>query len=180
LNSSTTEPTGTDLRDLFVAVLQVSKVIQAGLSAELESALGLTLGEIDVLANLSMASDGRLRLGQISDLLIVNRTAVTRLIDSLESNGLVERQAFAGDRRGVYAVITGAGRGAFAEGEPVILAGLARQIGDAMTSDEVVAIRAAFARILGGLGVGGTACGGDEAAPSAATPATAAVSQDGA
>ena len=157
--SASRYPAPAELRDLIIMLLQVGKLVQVGLSAELESAIGLTVGEIDVLANLAHAPDGRLRMSQISDRLVVNRTGVTRLIDSLAERGLVERQAAEGDRRGVCAVITEAGRDRFVRGAPIVLESLDRQIGDRVSSDEVAVIQAAFAKILTGLGSGEAGCG---------------------
>lgn len=103
--------------------------------------------------------DGRLRVSQISDRLVANRPGVTRLIDGLAERGLVERQAAEGDRRGINAAVTEAGRDLFARGAPIVLESLDRQIGDCVDTDEVRAMQAAFAKILTRLASDDAGCG---------------------
>ncbi len=98
-----------------LAILQTAKAVQASLSGPTEARYGLSLSEVDVLANLSVAPEGALRMSQISDALVTNRPAVTRLVDGLEAKGLVERRVLPGDRRAVMAAITVAGRARFRE-----------------------------------------------------------------
>lgn len=63
----------------------------------------------DVLIALKQAPEQRLRLSELADALLVNRTNVTRLVDRLEKAGLIRREACQADRRGAFAVLTKAG-----------------------------------------------------------------------
>lgn len=63
----------------------------------------------DVLWALRRAPDRRLRLSELADSLTVSRGGATKLVDRLAAQGLLEREACEGDRRGRYAVITPAG-----------------------------------------------------------------------
>jgi DNA-binding MarR family transcriptional regulator len=63
----------------------------------------------DLLIALKQAPDQRLRLSELADALLVNRTNVTRLVDRLEKAGLIQREACQDDRRGAFAVLTQAG-----------------------------------------------------------------------
>lgn len=63
----------------------------------------------DVLVALKQAPDQRLRLSELAEVLLVNRTNVTRLVDRLEKTGLIRREACKGDRRGAFAVLAEAG-----------------------------------------------------------------------
>jgi len=63
----------------------------------------------DVLVALKQAPDQRLRLSELADALLVNRTNVTRLVDRLEKADLLRREACKDDRRGAFAVLTKAG-----------------------------------------------------------------------
>ena len=137
---------------MTLAILQVAKAVQASLSGPMDAQHGLSLSEIDVLANLSVAPEGALRMSQISDALVTNRPAVTRLIDGLETKGLVERRALPGDRRAVKAAITDAGRARFREVCPFLEEELRHSLGDVLDDDEAVALRSSLAAILGRLG----------------------------
>jgi DNA-binding MarR family transcriptional regulator len=70
----------------------------------------LTLNDYEALLLLSRADDGRMRRVDLAEQLLLTASGVTRLLDGLEADGLVERAACASDRRVVYAVITDAGR----------------------------------------------------------------------
>ncbi len=63
----------------------------------------------DVLIALKQAPEQRLRLSELAEVLLVNRTNVTRLADRLEAAGLIQRKICKDDRRGAYAVLTEAG-----------------------------------------------------------------------
>jgi len=73
----------------------------------------------DVLWALERAPEGRLRMHELADALVVSRSNLTRLVDRLEAAGLAERARGGEDRRGAYAVLTAAGRGLRARMWPV-------------------------------------------------------------
>jgi DNA-binding MarR family transcriptional regulator len=64
----------------------------------------------DVLWSLEQAPEQRLRLHELADAMIIQRSNLTRLIDRLEAQGLVCRRSCPSDRRGAYAAITEAGK----------------------------------------------------------------------
>ncbi|MBE9226360.1 MarR family transcriptional regulator [Phormidium sp. LEGE 05292] len=63
----------------------------------------------DVLIALKQAPDQQMRLSELAQELLVNRTNVTRLADRLENAGLIQRKVCKDDRRGAFAVLTKAG-----------------------------------------------------------------------
>ncbi|MFM9845738.1 MAG: MarR family winged helix-turn-helix transcriptional regulator [Hyphomicrobiaceae bacterium] len=64
----------------------------------------------DALWALERAPDARLRMHELADSVVITRTNLTRLVDRLETAGLVARAPDSDDRRGSYAVLTPAGR----------------------------------------------------------------------
>jgi len=64
----------------------------------------------DVLFELEKAPEGSLRLNDLGEKVQLNKYNVTRLIDRLEKDGLVSRDACPVDGRGKLACITGKGR----------------------------------------------------------------------
>jgi DNA-binding MarR family transcriptional regulator len=93
----------------FVALLRAHASITRDLSAQLTLEHGLTLSDFEVLLRLSNAPDRRMRRVDLADQVFLSASGVTRLLDGLERQGLVERAACASDRRVVYAVLTDAG-----------------------------------------------------------------------
>ncbi|MHB1537588.1 MAG: MarR family winged helix-turn-helix transcriptional regulator [Solirubrobacteraceae bacterium] len=81
------------------------------LDAELESEHGMPLTSYEVLSTLDGADRGRMRMCDLADLAQMSRSGLTRLVDRLEREGLLERCSCAHDARGAYACITAEGRG---------------------------------------------------------------------
>ncbi|MBB5916272.1 DNA-binding MarR family transcriptional regulator [Nocardia transvalensis] len=75
------------------------------------AAHGLQRGEFDVLAALRRSgAPFALNPSVLADTLMLSRAGMTGRLDRLESAGLVQRVADAGDRRAVRVVLTAAGR----------------------------------------------------------------------
>lgn len=97
------------------------RITAAGLFAEAYTGLacrfagqyaehGLSSIEFEVLIRLARSPDHRLRMTDLSAQTSLTTSGVTRVIDRLERDGLVNRVACATDRRSLYAVISQQGR----------------------------------------------------------------------
>ena len=80
------------------------------LDAQLEAAHGLPLTSYEVLLRLTDADGGKMRMHDIAASVMLSRSGLTRLVDRLERDGLVDRCSCENDARGAYAVITEEGR----------------------------------------------------------------------
>jgi DNA-binding MarR family transcriptional regulator len=80
------------------------------LDAELESAHRLPMTSYEVLHHLEEASRGRMRMCELAEQAQLSRSGLTRLVDRLERDGLLERCSCEHDARGSYACLTDAGR----------------------------------------------------------------------
>ncbi len=85
----------------------------------LEEAGALSLEAYDVLLMLSYAPDGRLRMGELFDVVTLSRSGLTRLVDRLERDGMVRREVCPGDRRSFEAILTEEGEAARARSWPL-------------------------------------------------------------
>ena len=94
----------------WVRLLRAHAATTRAFNAELLNEHGLTINDFEALLRLSRAEKGRMRRVDLAENLLLTASGVTRLLDGLESHGLVERAACSSDRRVVYAVITEAGR----------------------------------------------------------------------
>jgi DNA-binding MarR family transcriptional regulator len=95
--------------DAFVALLRAHSGVTRQLNAQLSAEHGLTLSDFEVLLRLARADDRRMRRVDLADQVFLSASGVTRLLDGLESQGLVERASCDTDRRVVYAVLTDTG-----------------------------------------------------------------------
>ncbi len=89
-----------------------------GLTAILDpqiAAAGLARTEFEVLMRLARSPHQRLRMTDLASQVAMSTSGLTRLIDRLVRQGLVERAACPTDRRGAFAALTPAGRGRIEE-----------------------------------------------------------------
>lgn len=105
MNQSDGAGTGTDLT---FSLLGAAHAVEARIESSL-SPLGLSLAKLTVLGIL-VGSNTPLTLGELAQKLACVRSNVTQLVDRLESDGLVRREADPADRRSIRAVITDVGR----------------------------------------------------------------------
>src|SRR5689334_1037525 len=110
----TERPTRLSARDPRLApwrafLLAHARVVRR-LDEELRAEHDLSLAEYDALLTIAQAPDGRVRMGSLADQVLLSKSGITRLIDRLVSDGLVERTACSADARGAEAVLTETGR----------------------------------------------------------------------
>jgi DNA-binding MarR family transcriptional regulator len=79
------------------------------LEADLIARNDLPLAKFDVLFQLAHSDEGRLRMNELADRVLLSRAGITRLVDRLVADGLVGRVRCASDARGFYAVLTDSG-----------------------------------------------------------------------
>jgi DNA-binding MarR family transcriptional regulator len=99
------------------ALVHASGAAQARLESKL-AACGLSGPKLFALQRLVEAGDS-LPLGQLADRLSCVKSNVTQLVDRLEADGYVSREADPNDRRSKLAVTTAAGRKVCAEGSKI-------------------------------------------------------------
>jgi DNA-binding MarR family transcriptional regulator len=94
--------------DLTFSLLGAAHAVEARIESSL-TPLGLSLAKLNVLGIL-VGSKDPLTLGELAQKLACVRSNVTQLVDRLETDGLVRREADPADRRSIRAVVTDAGR----------------------------------------------------------------------
>jgi DNA-binding MarR family transcriptional regulator len=94
------------------------------LERDLMAASGMPLSWYDVLLQLAEAPDRRLRMADLADKVLLSRSGLTRLVDRLQAEGLVVREPFPGDARGLYTVLTATGLDRLRQAAPVHLSGV--------------------------------------------------------
>ncbi|MFI6788537.1 MarR family winged helix-turn-helix transcriptional regulator [Nonomuraea sp. NPDC050383] len=129
-------------------MLQRAQVrITRHLEAELLDAHDLPLASYDVLSQLAEAPGRRLRMNDLAGRVLLSRSGLTRLIDRLQRDGLVSREACESDARGLFAVLTDAGAARLAEATPTYLRGVRAQFLDVLGPGEVTRVRELAARL---------------------------------
>jgi DNA-binding MarR family transcriptional regulator len=102
----------------------------------------------DVLWTLYEAPERRLRMGELAgEVVTISRTGLTRLVDRIEAEGLVRREAVAGDRRGSFAVLREEGVALLRRMWPVYAAGIERHFSSQLSEAEAKRLGRILARL---------------------------------
>jgi len=133
-------------RAFVLANARIVKLLQG----ELENEQGLSLPAYECLVRLSEAADGRLRMSDLATFATLTPSGLTRLIDKLVADGLVERLRCETDARVVYAAITPAGRQRLRNAYPTHLRGVREHFIDLLTPAQLSALHAALDPLVAG------------------------------
>jgi DNA-binding MarR family transcriptional regulator len=131
-------------RSFLVAHAQIRRQLERELQAE----QSLGLGEYEVLLLLARAEDRQLRMSELADRLVLSRSGVTRLVDRLNAEGLVERTSCDTDRRGAWATLTGAGHERLRRAAPTHLRGVGEHFLDRIPPAELETLQRTLDRVL--------------------------------
>jgi DNA-binding MarR family transcriptional regulator len=115
---------------------------------EVEAATGLPLASVELLVNIAYENDGRIRMGELADTLLLSPGGATRLVARLEEAGLVERVIPPDDRRATYAVITARGLELLENGLPSMKQAVHDNWVEHLDDEEIAALRRASLKIL--------------------------------
>ena len=136
-------------RAAWSGFIRAHATIVKDLDAELRAAHGLPLSSFDVLVQLSLAPDDRMQMHELAEAVHISRSGLTRLVDRLECQGLIERHRGERDPRQVFACITSSGLERLAETTPTHLAGVRRRFLEQLTRTQVRQLAVVWNRLLG-------------------------------
>lgn len=134
--------------EVWQLFLQVQGRLLERLKNEMEAEQGLPLTWFDVLLQLSFAPQGELRMSELLQNLMLTRSGLTRRIDRMEADGLVERHSCDEDARGVVVTLTTGGRARLGAAAPGHLERIAQYFAQQFTEKEARGAGAAFRKIL--------------------------------
>jgi DNA-binding MarR family transcriptional regulator len=117
------------------------------LEADLLREHHLPLASYDVLVQLVEAPERRLRMTELADRVLLSRSGLTRLVDRLEREGVVVREACAEDARGMFAVLTDAGYERLRAAAPTHLRGVQEYAVGRLSGDELTVLGRLLARL---------------------------------
>ncbi len=110
----------------------------------------MSLAWYDVLLQLSVSGEARLRLQELADRVLYSRSGLTRLIDRMESAGLVCREPCPEDKRGTFAVLTAQGKRELRRAAPTHLRGIEEYFFSKLSVQEIEVINEAMSKLLVG------------------------------
>ena len=131
----------------WVRFLRAHAALTRELSSRLEALHELTLTDFDVLVQLYYAEGRRLRRIDLARSVLLTASGITRLLDGLESCGLVAKERCDSDARVTYAVLTKSGVKKIEEARESHLADIEELFGSRFSPQE----RAQLTELLGRL-----------------------------
>ena len=112
-NYSTAELLNDEELAAWRGMLRAHAELTKDLDAELAREHNLPLSSYEVLLYLADAPEGRMRMAERADSVLISRSGLTRLVDRLQREGLLKRERCESDARGYFAEITPKGRRLF-------------------------------------------------------------------
>jgi DNA-binding MarR family transcriptional regulator len=138
----------------WLGMLRAHAALAKALDARLEAAHGLQLSSYQVLMYLADAEDERMRMCDLASSILLSRSGLTRLVDRLQREGLLERVACHDDARGAFAKLTPLGRERLAAARATHLAVVRAMFLDVFTPEELELLGEAWDRVLATAGFG--------------------------
>ena len=109
------------------------------------------LAWLDVLLALQQAPHHHLRMHQLAQVIVRDRSHLTRLVDRLEAQGLVCRKSCTNDRRGAFAAITDAGLAMLEKMLPIYQQAIAKYFAVHFSDTELSVLTATLERLQAGV-----------------------------
>jgi DNA-binding MarR family transcriptional regulator len=128
-------------------MLRAHAALTKELDAELAREHNLPLSSYEVLLYLADAPDGRMRMAELAESVLLSRSGLTRLVDRLERDGLLKRERCESDARGLFAEITPEGRRLFDAARTTHLDGVRSRFLSRFSRDELQAMGALWQKL---------------------------------
>jgi DNA-binding MarR family transcriptional regulator len=89
-------------------------------------------------------------MAELADRTLLSRSGMTRLVDRLQKQGLIERERCEMDARGSFAALTGKGRRLLAQARPAHLAGVREKYLQHLSEAEMATLSELWERLVPG------------------------------
>jgi DNA-binding MarR family transcriptional regulator len=134
------------------AFVYAEATVVPALDRELVASAGVSLNQFEILTWLARTGRRGLRMSDVASRVVLSPSGVTRAVDQLERDGLVERRVVEGDKRGSMATLTADGRATLRKAVNVHVRGLREHFLQHLTRAELQQLATALEAILEGEG----------------------------
>jgi DNA-binding MarR family transcriptional regulator len=129
------------------AFLRAYAATSHALERAAETRGGLPIGEHFLLVQVARGPETGVRPMDLAERSLLTKSGITRALDRLERDGLLERRECPSDKRGWLVVLTAKGRHLVRRSAPGHIRAIAKHFADPLTSDEITVVTAAMERI---------------------------------
>jgi DNA-binding MarR family transcriptional regulator len=134
--------------DAWIGLLETHKRLTRALETELEAEHGLTISALELLGRLAAAENRSLGLSALAGLCGLSLSRVSRIMDSLEARGLVERRPVQNDARAVEGHLTEAGLDLVRRAQASHFAAVQRRFFEHLSDEQVSTLADIFSRFV--------------------------------
>jgi DNA-binding MarR family transcriptional regulator len=124
-----------------------SVAVTRGLDRDSQATNGHPLAEHHLLAVLGEADEAGMRPTELALVSTLTKSGLTRAVDRLQAEGLLERRACPADGRGQLIALTAKGRRTLRRAAPEFFRSVARHFADHLTERDIEAVTTAFERM---------------------------------
>src|ERR1700760_1869448 len=132
-----TQPLSAREEELWRALMRILVVLPRYLDNDMIRAVGLSANEYKTLMGLSEAPHRELRMTDLAHTVGLSASRMTRLVDELQTQGLVAKSVSSSDGRGAVARLTPRGLSKLKSAWPAHLASARRRVFDHMNANDV-------------------------------------------
>ena len=132
--------------DAWIGMLETHKRLTRALDAELEAEHGLTISALEALGRLAAAPGRSLRLSALASECGLSLSRISRIMDSLQARGFVERRTVADDARAVEGHLTNDGLKLVRCAQKAHFEAVQRTFFEHLSEDEIDTLAAVFSR----------------------------------
>jgi DNA-binding MarR family transcriptional regulator len=144
---ATVEPLSANEDALWRAEMRILKVLPRLLDSDLIRGVGLTASEYTTIMHLSEAPNRQLRMADLARATDLSASRTTRLVDDLQSRGLVSKTTSSSDARGNVARLTPRGMAKMRSAWPVHLASVRRHFFNHVDPGDIVRAAKALSEV---------------------------------
>jgi DNA-binding MarR family transcriptional regulator len=126
----------------WLPLVRFVHLLPQALDRQLREEAGISHVYYQILAMLSAAPDGRMRMSELARLTSTSTSRLSHAVAALEERGWVLRSSCPTDRRGQLAELTAAGRQELERTAPGHVAEVRRRVFDVLSNAEVAQLRA--------------------------------------
>jgi DNA-binding MarR family transcriptional regulator len=134
--------------EVWDALLRAHSMMVRTLERDLVQLTEMSWAEYDVLTHLNMVPQRRLKMRELAEAVLVTTGGITKLLDRMTRDGLVERVGDPADRRVIYAVLTDVGLKRLRHAAPIHLRGIQEVFASLLHEDEVEPVGNFLERLL--------------------------------
>jgi len=133
------------------AYLDVMRLLMERLQRQVSEDSGLSLGEYEVLVQLSEAPGRHLRMSELADRIVHSRSRLTHTVGRMEHRGLVRREPCEEDGRGVLCTLTDDGFDVLVLAAPGHVEAVRNALFDPLSDPDVQALGVAMEKVRANL-----------------------------